>query len=71
MSGGCVVTVAPVELLLAAVASCSASDVDVATSRHAGPTRFEVHGDAHRVAQDGASLLRDLTVTYHVTFPVG
>ncbi|MCG7249063.1 OsmC family protein [Corynebacterium striatum] len=33
----------PVELLLAAVAGCSAVDVDVVTSRRAEPEAFDVH----------------------------
>ena len=47
----------PVELLLAAVAGCSAVDVDVVTSRRAEPESFDVHVEGDRVREDGASRL--------------
>lgn len=61
----------PVELLLVALAGCSAVDVDVATGRRAQPTTFTVRADGQKVVEDGAGILRDLTVTFSVTFPDG
>ncbi|TVR20161.1 MAG: OsmC family peroxiredoxin [Nitriliruptor sp.] len=62
----------PVELLLAAIGGCSAVDVDLMTTRRADPERFEVEIDAEKVVDDrGGNLLRDLRVTFRVTFPDG
>ena len=52
----------PVELLLAAVAGCSAVDVDVVTSRRAEPESFDVH-------VDGASRLSEVRVGFDLSFP--
>lgn len=61
----------PVELLLAAIAGCSAVDVDVVTGRHAEHERFEVVVDAEVVRDDVGKILRDVQMTFHVTFPDG
>ena len=62
----------PVEVLLAAIGGCSAVDVDLMTTRRADPERFEVEIDAEKVVDDdGGNLLRDLRVTFRVTFPEG
>lgn len=61
----------PVELLLAALGGCSAIDVDVATSRRSAPSSFTVRVDAQKVQEAGANILRDITVTFAVTFPDG
>ena len=59
----------PVELLLAAVAGCSAVDVDVVTGRRAPAEQFEVTARAHKVPTDGGgSALRDIEVTFTVRF---
>lgn len=54
----------PVELLLAAVAGCSAVDVDVVT-----PELFDVHVEGTRVNEDGASRLSDVDVEFSLRFP--
>lgn len=59
----------PVELLLAAVAGCSAVDVDVVTSRRAEPESFEVHVEGDRVSEDGASRLSEVRVGFDLSFP--
>ncbi|HCG2961426.1 TPA: OsmC family protein [Corynebacterium striatum] len=59
----------PVELLLAAVAGCSAVDVDVVTSRRAEPEAFDVHIEATRVDEDGAARLSDVEVGFTLRFP--
>jgi putative redox protein len=61
----------PVELLLAAIAGCSAVDVDVVTGRHAEHDRFEVVVDAEVVRDEVGKILRDVQMTFHVTFPDG
>lgn len=59
----------PVELLLAAVAGCSAVDVDVVTSRRAEPESFDVHVEGDRVSEDGASRLSEVRVGFDLSFP--
>lgn len=60
----------PVELLLAALAGCSAVDVDVMTSRRAEPTRFEVTASG-RKSTEGGNHLEDVTLTFALAFPEG
>jgi uncharacterized OsmC-like protein len=61
----------PVELLLAAIAGCSAVDVDVLTGRRSAPDRFEVTISAEKVPDDGGTILKDIVLTFDVTFPDG
>ncbi len=61
----------PVELLLAAIAGCSAVDVDVVTGRRATADRFEVSAEAEAVRDEQGNILRDITLTFSVTFPEG
>ena len=60
-----------VELLLAAIAACSAVDVDLVTGRRASPEVFTARVDAHKVREDGGNMLRDIVLTFDVTFPEG
>jgi len=62
----------PVELLLAAIGTCSAIDIDIVTSRRAEPTEFraEVRGDKFRDAEEGNRLV-NLAVEFTITFPEG
>jgi putative redox protein len=61
----------PVELLLVAIAGCSALDVDALTSRRAEPDSFEVNAAAEKVRGDDGNRLQNIRVTFHVTFPEG
>lgn len=61
----------PVELLLAAIGGCSAVDVDMVTGRRAEPEAFEVVVDAEKVRDEVGNILRDIQMTYRVTFPEG
>lgn len=61
----------PVELLLAAIAGCSAVDVDVVTSRKVEPETFEVLSSAIKQNEDGAVRLDDVEVSFKVAFPAG
>jgi putative redox protein len=61
----------PVELLLAALAGCTAIDVGAITGKRAVPESFDIHVDGHKVRDDAGSHLVDLSVTVSVVFPEG
>ncbi len=61
----------PVDLLLAAIGSCTAIDVDIFTSRRAEPDKFEILVDAEKVRDEGGNHLTDLVVTFRILFPEG
>jgi Predicted redox protein, regulator of disulfide bond formation len=59
----------PVELLLAAIAGCSAIDVDIATSRSAEPTGFTVTASGDKVVDDGgANRMDNLNLSFNLAF---
>lgn len=59
----------PVELLLAAIAGCSAIDVDVATTRRSEPENFEVKANGYKVSEDSASRMEDIRLGFDLKFP--
>jgi putative redox protein len=61
----------PVELLLAALAGCTAMDVDYATSFRAEPELFNVTATGNKVGGAEGNRLTDLVVTFSVAFPEG
>jgi putative redox protein len=61
----------PVELLLAAIGSCTAIDVAILTSRRAEPDGFEVEIEADKVRDDDGNHLTGIEVTFRVAFPEG
>lgn len=61
----------PVELLLAAIAGCSAVDVDVVTGRRSPALSFGARVDAQYVRDETGNRLTDITLTFAVTFPDG
>jgi putative redox protein len=61
----------PVELLLAAIGGCTSIDVDILTSRRAEPAGFTVEVGAEKVRDLTGSRLKDIAVTFHVSFPDG
>ena len=61
----------PVELLLTAIGTCTAIDVDVPTSRRAEPSAFTVEVGAEKVRDALGNRLTDIAVTFHVSFPEG
>ncbi|HEY1917289.1 MAG TPA: OsmC family protein [Streptosporangiaceae bacterium] len=61
----------PVELLLVAIAGCTAIDVDIVTSRRAEPQSFAVDVDATKVRDEQGNHLTDVEVTFRVRFPEG
>ena len=61
----------PVELLLAAIAGCSAVDVDGVTGRRSPAETFTAGVDAQYVRDDTGNRLTDIELTFSVTFPPG
>ncbi|MEH3033731.1 MAG: OsmC family protein [Aeromicrobium erythreum] len=55
----------PVELLLAAIAGCTAIDVDLLTTKRAEPEHFRVEATGHKQAEH---VLDDLQVLFDVAF---
>jgi putative redox protein len=61
----------PVELLLAAIGACTAIDVDIVTSRRAEPASFTVDVGAEKIRDEHGNRLKDIAVTFRVSFPAG
>ena len=61
----------PTELLLAAIAGCTAIDVDILTSRRAEPDSFQVRADADKVRDAAGNRLTGIVVTFQIAFPAG
>ena len=61
----------PVELLLAAIAGCSAIDVDLITQKRAEATVFRVHAAGEKIRDELGNRLVDLLLTFDVEFPEG
>jgi uncharacterized OsmC-like protein len=61
----------PVELLLAAIAGCTALDVEYITGKRAEPVTFRVRPRAAKVRDETGNRLTDIAVTFEVTFPPG
>src|SRR3954463_9109931 len=59
----------PVELLLAAIAGCSAIDVDLITGKRAEPTRFDASITGTKIRDDQGNRLTDLTLPFDVASP--
>lgn len=61
----------PVELLLAAIAGCTAVDVDVVTGRRSPADEFSAEVEAEYVRDETGNSLRDIHLTLTVRFPEG
>jgi uncharacterized OsmC-like protein len=61
----------PVELLLTAIAGCSAVDVDFITSRLAEPTEFTVTAGGEKLRDEHGNRMGEIEVTFTVRFPDG
>ena len=61
----------PVELFLAAIAGCSAVDVDFITTRLAEPTEFLVSGAGEKLRDDRGNHMGEIEVSFRVRFPEG
>ena len=61
----------PVELLLAAIGGCSATDVDYIVAKRAEPLALDVVTEGDKVRDDDGNHMSGLTVSFTVTFPDG
>lgn len=61
----------PVELLLAAIAGCSAIDVDLITGKRSASTGFTVTSQGHKVRDEDGNHMTGLRLSFDVTFPDG
>lgn len=61
----------PVELLLAALAGCSAIDVSLITGKRAEPVSFDVRCSGDKVRDEQGNHLTNLRVTFDLVFPEG
>jgi uncharacterized OsmC-like protein len=61
----------PVELLLAALAGCSAIDVELITGKRATAESFAVRCEGNKVRDEGGNHLTNLKVTFDITWPEG
>ena len=61
----------PVELLLTAIAGCTAADVDYITVKRAEPTTFRVQVRGDKVRDETGNRMEDLAVTIEIAFPEG
>lgn len=61
----------PVELLLAAIAGCTAVDVDVVTGRRSTAETFGATIEANYLRDDTGNRLDDIRLTFQISFPEG
>jgi uncharacterized OsmC-like protein len=61
----------PVELLLTAIAGCSAVDVDFITVKRAEPQAFTVTAEGEKLRDEDGNHLDNLRVRFSVEFPAG
>lgn len=61
----------PVELLLAAIGSCTATDADVVISRRTEPESFTVTVSGDKVQDESGNRMTNLAVTFDVRLPDG
>lgn len=61
----------PVELLLVAIAGCSAIDVDYLVGKRVDPESFDLSIHADKVRDELGNRLTDIKLTFDVTFPDG
>ena len=59
----------PVELLLTAIAGCTAIDVDYITAKRAEADRFVVSVDAAKIRDEQGNRLTDIVLRFSVDFP--
>lgn len=61
----------PVELLLVAIAGCSALDIDAITAKRATPDRLDVRAEGHKIRDEQGNRMVDLRLLLDVAFPEG
>ncbi|SDT43069.1 Uncharacterized OsmC-related protein [Friedmanniella luteola] len=59
----------PVELLLVALAGCSAVDVESITGKRSDPAQFDVVAEADKVRDADGNHLAGVTLDFRITFP--
>jgi putative redox protein len=59
----------PVELLLVAIAGCTAMDVDAITVKRSEPTRFQLSCYGHTTKSEHGNHVTDIQVDFDVEFP--
>ena len=59
----------PVELLLTAIAGCTAADVEALTSRRAEPEEFHVEARGDKIRDESGNRMENLEVIFRVRFP--
>ncbi|HET9649668.1 MAG TPA: OsmC family protein [Microlunatus sp.] len=69
--GGDAAEFSPVDLLLAAIAGCTAMDVDAITAKRAEAEEFDLVSSGQKVRDGDGNHLVDLTVDFSVRFPEG
>jgi putative redox protein len=61
-------TFTPVELLLTAMAACSAIDIDYIVGKRAEPASFRLRSEGTKVRDDGGNHLTDMVITFDARF---
>ena len=61
----------PIELLLAAIAGCTALDLEYITGKRSDSTHFAARVRADKVRDDAGNHLADIDVAYDIGFPEG
>jgi uncharacterized OsmC-like protein len=61
----------PVDLLLTAIAGCTALDVEYITGKRAEPAEFSARARADKVRDDDGNHLTGIEVTFRIRFPDG
>ena len=67
--GGTSEEFSPVELLLVAIAGCSAIDVDFIVAKRAEPTRLDVRMSGDKIRDELGNRLTNLVLSFDVEFP--
>jgi uncharacterized OsmC-like protein len=70
-SGGADTDFTPVELLLAAIGTCSAIDVDIVVSRRSEPTEFRAVVSGDKLRDENGNRLENLALEFTIHFPEG
>jgi uncharacterized OsmC-like protein len=61
----------PVELLLAAIAGCSALDVEHITRKRAAAESFDLRVEGHKIRDELGNRIVDIRVSMEIAFPEG
>jgi len=61
----------PVELLLVAIAGCSAIDVDLITGKRAEASEFTMTSEGDKIRDENGNRMSDINITFRVRFPDG